>query len=161
MDIQTQRKMTKQKREFFALKTGMKWKQSLLQKDIPAIGAEESISLERERLKNHGLKALNDIYIIEEDPLEYVAESDSGLTPAVVDALRLKKLIIPDKFSSFAEKFPCTGTIISIGSKTNLSLKTGDRVGYARLGVQRYKYDGHTLCDVRERDLHYEIITRP
>lgn len=105
------------------------------------------------------LKALNDIYIIEEDPLETFTESGSGLTPAVVDMIRAGKLIIPDKFSSFAEKFPCTGKVIAKGAKAKLPIKVGSRVGYARLGVQRYKLDGRTLCDVRERDLHYEIVS--
>ena len=106
-----------------------------------------------------GLRALNDIYIIEEDPVSTVVETDSGLTPDVVDAVKSGMIILPDKFDSFANKFPCTGKIISKGEKCCYPLKVGSRVGYARLGVQRYKLDGKTLCDVRESDLHYEIVS--
>ena len=107
--------------------------------------------------KKCGLRALNDIYIIEEDPIDVVVEQDSGLSPAVVDALKSGKIVLPDKFSSFAEKFPCTGKILSIGEKARYGLSVGTRVSYARLGVQRYKFDGKTLCDVRECDLHGTI----
>lgn len=111
-----------------------------------------------ERSLKLGLRALNDIYIVLEDPIEVIAESDSGLTPDVVDALKSKLLIIPDTFASFAEKFPCTGLVVSSGAMTKLKVPVGRRIGYSRLGVQRYKLNGLTFCDIRERDIHYEIL---
>ena len=113
--------------------------------------------MKKAKLKSIGLRALNDIYIIEEDPIETIVENDSGLTPEVVDALKSEKLIIPDKFSSFAQKYPCTGTVIAKGDKTKYKICVGSKIGYARLGVQRYKFQGKTMCDVREKDIHYLI----
>lgn len=98
------------------------------------------------------LRAINDIYIIEEDPVETTYET--GLSSAVTDAIKSKKLVIPDAYKNYSEKYPCRGTIISAGDKTKYKLKVGDRVIYARLGVQRYQHEGKTLCDVREADIH-------
>ena len=126
---------------------------------MSATGVEVSSPLTlMEKSKVSSLKAFNDIYIIEEDPIELMVDSDSGLTPEVMTALKESKLIIPDAYKDFAEKFPCRGKILSYGEGTKYPkaglLKEGDRVVYARFGVQRYKYEGRTLCDVREQDLH-------
>jgi len=165
MGIAKVKKTTKRKPASTVQKTEKKWNRSQSPTDTPATGAAGSSESTMEESRKPGLKALsehvvalNDIYIIEEDPIETIMENDSGLTADVVDALKSKTLIIPDAYSSFAEKYPCTGTIVSVGPKTKLGMKPGERVGYARLGVQRYKLNGKTLCDVRECDLHYAIL---
>ena len=101
-----------------------------------------------------GLKALNDIYIIEEDPLDWYSETDSNLSKDVVDALKGGLLYVPEAHEDFAKKFPCTGRIVSVGERTKYKLPVGTRVIFARLGVQRYTIDGKQYADVRECDLH-------
>lgn len=91
--------------------------------------------------KKSVLKALNDIYIIKEDPMtEYKGT-----------------LVIPDAYEFWAKKYPCTGRVVSAGNKTKYGLAIGTRVVYGRLGVQRYEHDGQEYCDVRESDLHAVI----
>ena len=107
----------------------------------PATGAERFIESVKALSLSLGLRALNDIYIILEDKMEQYEGT----------------LIIPDAYEFFAKKFPCTGTILSMGAKTRFGLKVGERVVFARLGVQRYKVNGVDLCDVREADLHGTI----
>lgn len=97
-------------------------------------------------------RALNDIYIIEEDAIE---TTDTGLSKEVESAIKESKLIIPDAYQDYTQKFPCTGIVISKGEHTKSSeVKVGTRVMFARLGVQRYKIDGRNLCNCLESDLH-------
>ncbi len=98
------------------------------------------------------LKALNDIYIIEEEPVE--TSYETGTTTEVTDALKEGKLFIPDAYKDFAEKFPCRGKVIAKGSKCKADINLGDRVLYARLGVQRLIHKGQNICVVRECDIH-------
>ena len=98
------------------------------------------------------LKAINDIYIIEEDPIETVY--DTGLKAEVTEAIKSKKLFIPDAYSDYVNKYPCRGKVISKGNKCREDIKVGDKVIYARLGVQRYQLGEKNLCDVRECDIH-------
>lgn len=158
MDIANRRKMTKLKRVSTAPKTNTKWNLSQPPTGTPATGAEESGESKMDKSKKPGLRALNDLYIIEEDPMDVYHDSGSGLTSAVTDALKSKKLFVPDAYENFSVKFPCSGVVLSIGNTCQFKklgwIKEGSRVIYARLGVQRYKYAGKTLCDVREIDLH-------
>ncbi len=103
-------------------------------------------------IKWRGLRALNDIYIIEEEPVE--SSYDTGLKPEVSTAIKEKRLFIPEAYKNFAEKYPCRGKVISKGDKTKYDVPVGSTVIYARLGVQRYQMNGRTLCDVRECDVH-------
>lgn len=89
-------------------------------------------------LSKTGLKALNDILLIKEDEMTKYEG----------------KMIIPDAYEFFAKKFPCTGEVISKGSKVKLDVNIGDKVSYARMGVQRFKWRGDDICAVRESDLH-------
>lgn len=100
------------------------------------------------------LKALNDIYLIKEDPIDWEVDKNSGLTGEVVNALKSGQLFLPDIGENFAKKFPCTGKVLSKGSKCKYEIPIGSRVSYARLGVQRFKWEGEELCAVREADLH-------
>lgn len=102
--------------------------------------------------RKFNLKALNDIYIIEEDPVETVY--DTGIKAEVTEAIKSGRLFIPEAYKNFAEKYPCKGTVISKGEKCKYEIRVGDKVIYARLGVQRYQLDGKILCDVREADIH-------
>ncbi len=121
--------------------------------DTPVIGVVGFMnSTKKEKSSLPTLKALNDIYIIEEEPVETVY--DTGVSAIVTEAIKSKKLFIPDAYKDFAEKYPCRGNVIAKGNKCKYDIKVGDKVVYARLGVQRYQHDGKTLCDVRECDLH-------
>lgn len=98
------------------------------------------------------LVALNDVYILEEDPISI---SDTGLSTSVEDAIKNGKLIIPERYENFAEKYPCTGKIISKGPETKYEeLQVGTRVMFARLGVQRWKLNGRTICNCKEQEIH-------
>lgn len=98
------------------------------------------------------LVALNDIYVIKEDPITI---TDSGLSADVEGALKSGRLIIPEAFQNYAEKFPCTGKIISKGPKTKLEeLQVGTHVMFERLGVQRYKINGNSFCNCKEQGIH-------
>jgi hypothetical protein len=113
--------------------------------------------MKKAKLKKSSLTALNDLYIVEEDPMDVYQDSTSGLTADVTQALKDKKLFVPDAYEAFSTKFPCTGTIVSAGDKVRYKLEPGTRVVFARMGVQRYTFEGRTLCDVREADVHGTI----
>lgn len=98
------------------------------------------------------LQALNDIYIIEEDQVQ---TTDTGLSGEVERAIKESRIIIPDAYQDYTQKFPCTGKVISKGEKTKYAkVLVGTRVVFARLGVQRYKIDGKSYCNCLESDLH-------
>lgn len=97
------------------------------------------------------LVALNDIYVIEEDPIA----TDTGLSAAVDKALSSGLLVLPENVSNFAEKFPCTGRVIAKGPATKYEdLQVGVRVMFARLGVQRWKLNGKSICNCKEQEIH-------
>ena len=98
--------------------------------------------MKKDKLSKCGLRALNDMYIIEEDKMTEYQGS----------------MVIPEAYEFFAKKFPCTGHILSVGDKTKYKLPVGTHVIYARHGVQRYTHEGKELCDVRERDLHCVLL---
>jgi co-chaperonin GroES (HSP10) len=101
------------------------------------------------------LKALNDIYIIEEDPIDWEVDAASGLTPEVMDMLKSGKLVLPDQGDYFAKKFPCTGKVLAKGDKSRYEeASVGSRVAFARLGGQRWKTSGKSYVSIREKDLH-------
>lgn len=102
--------------------------------------------------KKQKLLAFNDIYIVMEDPLETVY--DTGLKKSTTDAIKSGLIILPDSLKNFSEKYPCRGTVISKGEKTRYPIKVGDKIVYARMGVQRYEFHGDMVCDVRECDIH-------
>ena len=101
------------------------------------------------------LKAINDIYIIEEDPIE--TSYESGVSSEVTEALKSGRLFIPDAYSNFTEKYPCRGTVVAAGDKVKYHIPLGAKVVYARMGVQRYQLNGKNLCTIRECDIHYVI----
>ena len=110
--------------------------------------------MKKAKLPKFNLKALNDIYIIEEDPLDVQVASDSGLTKDVASAIKEKRLIIPDAYQDFAVKFPCTGKVMYRGDDTKYNIKIRSRVIFARLGGQRYEIEGKKYINVRECDIH-------
>ena len=129
----------------------MKWKRYRGSTGSPAIGAEGFLNTKRETRKS-GLKALNDMLIVEEDPIEATADDGSGLTHEVIKSIKAGKLIVPDTAQYALEKYPYRGLVISIGSKVNL-IKKGDRVMFARLGGMRFQEEGKQLIAIRERDV--------
>lgn len=91
----------------------------------------------KESSKKFGLRALNNIVIVEEDKMTQYEGT----------------LAIPDAYEYYAKKFPCTGYVLAAGEKTKY-VKVGDHVIFARHGVQRYEHEGKELCDIRECDIH-------
>lgn len=104
-----------------------------------------------------GLTALNDMYIIKEDPIG-VYDAGGGVTTDVAKAIKEKKLFVPEQFENFSSKYPCTGKVVAKGDTTRYKLKLGSRVAYGRLGGQRQTIDGDDLIFIREKDLLATII---
>lgn len=100
-----------------------------------------------------GLKALNDIVIIEEDDIEYQVDNRSGLTTEVVQMVKDGKLVIPDIAEFYAKKYPCTGTVKAAGSKCK-NVAVGNKVLFARQGGLRETVDNTPLIFIREIDVH-------
>ena len=123
----------------------VKWKRYLEKVGTLVITVELLLKL--------SLKAIKDIVVIEEDPIEQTVDSESGLTPDVIDALKTNRLIIPEKYEAFASKFPCTGKVVSRGDRC-AQVSKGDRVIFARMGGQRTKLEGITYVTIREKDIH-------
>jgi len=146
--------MTRQKLESTAQKTTQKWKKSQPQTVTLATGVGEYTLLETEKLRSHGLKALNDIYILEEEPIDFEVDKPSGMTKEVVEALKTALLHIPETAEFYAKKYPCIGKVLDRGDKTRYKLELGTRVVFARGGVQRDQIEGKDYVFVREADLH-------
>lgn len=109
----------------------------------------------KEKLRGVGLKALNDILIIEEDPVGLERDDRSGLTPDVIEALKSERLVLPDIATGFADKFPYTGTVISRGTECKIpDIEVGTRIMFPRLGGMRWQKDGKQFINISERDVH-------
>ena len=115
------------------------------------------MSTKKEKLKSIGLRALNDLVIIKEDPIKPTVDRQSGLTRDVVEAIGSGRLFIPDQAEYALCKFPFTGTIIKAGPKVK-TVAVGDHVMFARLGGQRWEEDGQQFLTIRETEIH-AIIT--
>ncbi len=100
------------------------------------------------------MKALNDILVLEEEAVDFEVDNPSGLSKAVVAALKSSKLVIPEQAEYYAKKFPCIGRVLYSGSKCKYGIANGTRVLFARHGVMREQVDGKNLVFVREADLH-------
>src|SRR3990167_2752077 len=142
MATRAQKKTTKQKQASTARKTKTKWRQCRQVTVTLATGAEESTLLETEKLGNPGLRALNDMVIIEEEPVDFEVDKPSGLTKDVVEAIKSSLLHIPETAEFYAKKYPCVGKILTIGDKTWYKLEVGTRVVFARQGGLREQIDG-------------------
>src|SRR3990167_6872627 len=169
MAIQTLKKMTKQKREFYALKMGTKWNLSQHQIDTRAIGVEESMSSGKVKSRNLGLKDSDSPYklrmvgrkvLVEEEPMEATHDNASGLTKDVVEAIKNGKLVLSDQSEYALMKFPFRGTVLSVGEKCKYT-KAGDRIHFAPLGVQRFEFRGKQFLVMHEEDIHGFYETKP
>ena len=101
------------------------------------------------------LRAINDFYIIEEDPIELTVDKSSGLNKDVVEALRSKKLVLPEIAEHYADKYPFTGRVVSKGDQTKYAeIKVGTHVMFARLGGMRWEENGKQMMNLREKDIH-------
>ncbi len=100
------------------------------------------------------MKALNDILVLEEEPVDFEVDNPSGLSKAVVEALKSSKLVIPEEAEFYAKKYPCIGKVLFSGSKCKYGIAIGARVLFARFGVMREQVDGKNLVFVREQDIH-------
>lgn len=97
------------------------------------------------------LEAINDLVFVKEDPVEHVY--DTGSTKAVTDALRAGRIVLPDAYKDFSEKYPCRGVITSMGEMCKSELKIGDRIVFARFGIQRFEHEDQIYCVIRESDV--------
>ena len=100
------------------------------------------------------LKVLNDICLIEEDPIDYEVDKPSGLSKEVVDMIRQGILFIPQVAEFYAKKYPCTGKLIASGPKCKNAIPLGSRVLFARQGGVRDKINGKDYVIIRECDIH-------
>lgn|SRR3990167_10957904 len=106
-------------------------------------------------LQKVGLKALNDFYLVEEDPIDWEVDTSSGLTKSVVDSLKSGQLVIPQTATYYAKKNQCKGIILDKGPKCKSDeINIGDRVLYPRLAPCRQQQDdGKFLVFIREYDI--------
>ena len=163
-------KMTKRKLVSSAPKTITKWSPSRPLTATLATGAVVSTSSEKEKSLTHGLKDSSDSpyqlkvigrkILVEEEPIEITPDVGTGLTEDVVKMISGGKLVIPDVNKYALEKFPYKGTILSCGEKCRY-YKVGDRVHFARGGVQRFQFAGKQFLVMHEEDVHgkYETIS--
>lgn len=108
---------------------------------------------EKAKFKTLGLKALNDIYIIEEDPIDYERDKASGLTGEVVDSIKQGTLVIPETAEFYAKKYPCTGKVLAHGDKCKYNVEPGTRITFGRGGILREQIDGKDYVFMREADI--------
>lgn len=153
MATQTRKKTTKLKRVSTAQKINKKWKQFRPLTATPAIGAEVSTLSETEKLKNPGLRALNNMVVIEEEPVDFEVDKPSGLTKDVVEMVKSGGLVLPEVAEFYAKKYPCIGKVIALGDKIKY-LNVGNRVLFARHGGLREQVDGKDYVFIREPDVH-------
>lgn len=137
----------------------MKWKRSQAKSVTPVIIAEEWLNMTiKAKSKKSGLQAINDIVIIEEDPIGLEQDDRSGLTKDVIKALKESKLVLPEIASGFADKFPFTGRVVSKGDECRMKeVKIGTHVMFPRLGGMRWEKGGKQMINIRESDLHAVI----
>lgn len=115
--------------------------------------------MKKAKSKSIGLEALNDFYIIKEDPIEPTVDKASGLTKEVVDAIKSSKLYIPETAEYALDKFPCRGVVVSKGPDSRFSqVKVGMKVSFARLGGMRWNLDGEPYMTISEKDVHALIV---
>ena len=100
------------------------------------------------------LRAINDIYVLEEEAPRPEVDKPSGFTKDVVESISSGKLIIPDTAEYYLNKYPCIGKVIDHGDKVRYNIPVGTKVLFARYGVQRDQVDGKNYVFVREADLH-------
>ena len=109
----------------------------------------------KKAVKKSGFQALNDCYVIEEEPIEPTVDKASGFTPDVVSSIKSGLLVIPDVGQYALDKFPFRGKIISKGDKTRYKeIQIGTRVMFARLGGQRWTENDSQYITIREKDIH-------
>jgi len=165
-----QRKMIRQKQGCSVQKTTMKWKRSQHVTDSHATGVVASTESKMEKSSKPGSKDLSDSpfglkmvgkkVLVKEEPLELTPDVGTGLTPEVVEMIKGGKLCLPDEGKYALEKFPFKGTVLSVGGQCK-QIKVGDRVHFARLGVQRFQFKGEQFLVMHEDDVHgtYESIS--
>ena len=131
----------------------MRWRKCQGSGDTHVTGAEGYLSMTKKVKSQSGLKAINDIVIIEEDAIAPEVDNASGLTKNVVDSIKGGKLFIPETAQYALEKYPCKGLVLSKGNLCK-HVNEGDRVLFARLGGQRMLENGKSFVSIRERDIH-------
>ena len=106
-----------------------------------------------QKLKS-SLKAINDIYILEEEPIDYEVDKPSGFSKEVIEMVKSGGLAIPETAEFYMKKYPCVGKVLAFGDRTRYRIPIGSRVLFARHGVQRDQVEGKDYVFVREADLH-------
>lgn len=142
---------------------GTKWKRSQSQTGTPVTGVGESTSSEAAKSSKPGskdssdspynLKVLGEKVLVEEEPIDFQVDEASGLSEAVIDMLKSGKLALPDDGKYFASKYPCIGTVLSVGERVK-KVSVGDRIHFAQLGVQRFEFKGTKFLVMHEADVH-------
>lgn len=110
--------------------------------------------MKKARSTRSGLRALNDIYILEEEPIDFEVDNPSGLTSQVVDSVKSGKLVLPEIAEFYAKKYPCIGKVLAYGDKSRYRIEPGTRVVFARGGIVRDQIDGKDYVFIREADIN-------
>lgn len=112
--------------------------------------------MKKEKLQKlrSSLKAINDMYVLVEEAIDWEVDKASGVTKEVAQSLIEGKLVIPEMAEFYAKKYPCVGKVVAHGDRVKYIIPIGTRVVFARLGVQRDQIDGKDYVFVRECDLH-------
>lgn len=126
--------------------TAIKWKRYQVKKGTRVTSVEQSLK--------STLKAINDIYILEEEQPRPEVDKPSGFSKDVVDMIQAGTLVIPDTAEYYLNKYPCIGKVLAHGDKVRYNIPIGTRVLFARYGVQRDQVDGNNYVFVREVDIH-------
>lgn len=106
-------------------------------------------------LKGSKIVALNDIVIIEEDPIRLERDDRSGLTPLVIEAIKSSKLVLPETTEYYATKFPFTGIVVAKGPDCKIkSLTVGSHVMFPRMGGMRWQRGDKQMINIKEDDIH-------
>ena len=98
------------------------------------------------------LRVLADVCLIEEFPIEAQADTGTGLTTDVVNAIKGGSLIIPDSAQYALEKFPFQGNVMAIGKDVK-EVKVGNKVLFARLGGMRWQEGDKQVIAIKEQDV--------
>lgn len=163
MATQRRKKMIRRKQVSTVRKTSTRWNLSQPQTVTLATGAGGFTELKTERSSKPGLRVSSDSpyclkvigrkVLVEEEPIELTPDVGTGLTQEVVKMISEGKLVVPEDAKYAVEKFPFKGTVLSVGERCK-HIKVGDRIHFARGGVQRFQHEGKQFLVMHEEDVH-------
>lgn len=94
-------------------------------------------------MAKYKIKTWGDRVLIKPDPVKSAYQSDV--------------LMFPDILKDFDGDLPRTGKIIDLGPKCTKNVRVGQRVMFAKFGVNNFEYNGEKYTMCLERDILAEI----